>query len=55
MADQAIVLGVCADPEPDEIGAVFEPQSSVVQSDPDRPESTGLLEMERRMPRVFAE
>src|SRR5262249_5277137 len=52
--EQPVVLGVRPDPEPDQIGPIFDRQRPIMQADPNRPEATDLLQMERGMPRVLS-
>lgn len=45
LAKQPIVVGMTADPEPDESIGRFDSQSSVVSADPGRPEPADFLEV----------
>src|SRR5207249_4926561 len=48
-----IVLGVCPDPEPDQIGPILDRHRAIVEANPDRPEATDLLQVQRRVSRVL--
>jgi hypothetical protein len=45
LAKQPIVVGMTADPEPDESIGRFDGQRSVVGANPRRPEATNFLEV----------
>ena len=53
LAKQAIVVGVAADPEPDEPVWHLHRKRSVVSPDPSGPERADLLEVKRGMPRIL--
>jgi hypothetical protein len=44
--EQAVVLGVVANPEPDDVGAVLNGERAVVQADADEPEAADALELQ---------
>jgi len=50
--DQMIVIGVGADPEPNEVVSILDRQRSVVQPDSNRPERPDSLEVERSVLRI---
>jgi hypothetical protein len=50
---QAIVVGVAANPEPDESIGRLDRERSVVGADPRRPEPPDSLEMKRWMPTIL--
>jgi hypothetical protein len=52
-AKQTIVVGMAANPEPDEAVERVDGQGSVVRADPGRPEAADLLEVNRRMPGIL--
>lgn len=52
LSDELVIIGVRADPEPNEILSRFDRKRAVVQANARRPEATHLLEMKGRMPRV---
>jgi hypothetical protein len=54
MPEQPVVLGVRPDPEPDQIGPIFDRHRSIMQTDADRPEATDPLQVQRGMARVLA-
>ena len=53
LTKQPIVVGMAANPEPDEPVCRFDCESAVVSSDPSRPEPAALLEVKCGMPRVL--
>ena len=55
LPEESVVLVVIADPEPDEIVALLNSQSSVAPTNPRRPKFADLLEVERRMLAVSLE
>jgi len=52
-ADQPVVFGVGADPEPDEISVLFDCQGPVLPADSHRPQTVHFFEMQRRVPEIF--
>jgi len=54
-AEDSIVLGVRADPEPDQIGAILDRQRAIVQANADSPKAPNLLQSQRRVTRVLPE
>jgi hypothetical protein len=52
LSEQAVIFGVGADPEPDQIVAIAHAERPVVETDAHRPEAACLLEMQRRVERV---
>ncbi len=52
LADELVVIGVRANPEPDEVLARLDCESTMVQPDPRRPEAADFLEMQGGVPRV---
>ena len=55
LPDQAVVLRVSADPEPDDSIIAFDSERAVRCADPDGPKLPNLLEMERWVPRIGRE
>ena len=53
LTKQPIVVGMAANPEPDEPVCRFDCESAVVSSDPSRPEPAALLEVKCGVPRVL--
>jgi hypothetical protein len=53
LAKQPIVVGVAANPEPDEPVRRFDRERAVVSADASRPELSHLLEVKRRVPRIL--
>jgi hypothetical protein len=53
LAKQPIVVGMAANPEPDESVWRFDREGAVVSSNPSRPEAADLLEVKRGMPGVL--
>jgi len=53
LAKQPVVIGMGADPEPHEPVFRFHGQGAVVGSNPSRPETTDLFQVERWVPRVL--
>jgi hypothetical protein len=49
-AKDRVVLRVCADPEPEQIGVILDREGPLVKANADRPKTADLLEVERRMP-----
>jgi hypothetical protein len=54
MAEEFVIVGMRADPEPEDILLVFYSKCPVVEADPDRPEASDLLEGQGRMAWVLA-
>jgi len=44
LSNQLIVLGVCANPEPNKVGAIFDGKSSIMRAYSRRPEIASLFE-----------
>jgi hypothetical protein len=44
MAEESVIVGMRADPEPEDIPLVFHGERPVVQANPDGPEASDLLE-----------
>lgn len=55
LAKQPIVVGMAANPEPDEPVRRFDREGAVVSADPSRPEPPNLLEVKRGMPRILVQ
>jgi len=53
LGEQPIVVGMAADPEPDEPVGRFGRECAVVSSHSGRPEPADLLEVKRRVPRIL--
>ena len=53
LAKQTIIVGMTADPEPDESVGRLDSQGSIVSADPCGPEAADLLELKRRMPGIL--
>ena len=53
LAKQSIVVGMAANPEPDESVCRFDGEGAVVGANASRPEPADLLEVKRRMPGVL--
>ena len=53
--DKPVVLGVCADPEPDEVSPALDREGSIMETHPGGPESTDLPEMQRGVMRIGSE
>ena len=51
--DKPVILGVRADPEPCEIGPVFDGHGPIMQADTDRPEASNAFQVKRGMSRVL--
>jgi len=49
LLQQAVIVGVAADPEPDQIVAIADGQRTKMQADADRPVAARLLEVQRWM------
>ena len=54
-SDDAVILTVMTNPEPDDVGTLLDDNSAVVDADPSRPHPADLLEVEGRMPWVGLE
>jgi predicted transcriptional regulator len=52
LSDELVIVGVSADPEPNEILTRFDRKCAVLQANARRPEATHLFEMKGRMPRI---
>lgn len=52
LADEFVVVGVSANPEPNEIVTRLDRESTMLKADSCRPEPSHLFEMQRRVPRV---
>jgi hypothetical protein len=52
LSDELVVIGVSADPEPNEILSRLDCERAVVQPYARRPEPTHLFEMQRRVTRI---
>lgn len=52
LADQLVVLRVRSDPKPHDAVRCFDAHRAIVDADACRVETTYLLEVERRMPRI---
>lgn len=52
LSDQAIILCVAADPEPEKIIAIPHRQCTIVQADADSPLPSDRFELERRVGRI---
>jgi hypothetical protein len=53
LAKQAIVVGMAANPEPDEAVCRFDREGAVVSADASRPEPADFLEVEGGMSRIL--
>jgi len=53
LGKQPIVVGMAANPEPDEPVCHFDCESAVASSDPSGPEPADLLEVKCGMPRIM--
>src|SRR3989442_15923238 len=54
-AKHPIVVGIAANPEPDEPVRCFGREGAIVRADAGRPEAAYLLEVKRRVPRILLE
>ena len=55
LAEQVVVVGMGADPEPHEVVRGLDGQGAILAPNPGRPEAPNLLEMERRVTWVLLE
>jgi hypothetical protein len=54
-ADQFVIVGMRADPEPEITAVDVDGQGSITQANPDGPVASDLLELQRWMPRIALE
>ena len=54
-SDDAVILTVMSNPEPDDVGTILDGSSAVVGADTNRPDPADPLEVEGRMPWVGLE
>jgi hypothetical protein len=54
MAEESVIVGMRADPEPEDIPLVFHGKRPVVQADPDGPEASDLPKVQGWMAWVLA-
>jgi hypothetical protein len=55
MTKQFVIVGMRSNPEPQDIALVFHGHCPVVEADTDGPETTDLLEVQRRMTWILAQ